>query len=150
VLVSCGEWLNMTANSIALYSASWLVLSQSPMTLWALSLHSRLATYCCFWASNFAAGHHHLSAILDGRGMLERLLRMRQDHYLPCAELFESVPLSSWGTAATVMTLERYLLASFALWLSRWPKPGLSLSLVSCFAHDSFSHSRCSCSFVEL
>jgi hypothetical protein len=35
--------------------------------------------------------------------MLERLLRMRQGHYLFFAKLFERVSLSSWRTAAIAM-----------------------------------------------
>jgi hypothetical protein len=50
------ESLNMIANSIFGYSASWLVLWWSLMTFWALSWRSRCASACCFWILNVAAG----------------------------------------------------------------------------------------------
>jgi len=112
------------------------------VTLWALLLHSRLATDCCLWTSNFAIGHHHLSAIPDGRDMPERLLRRRQGHYLPCAQLFEWLRLSSWWVARIAVALELYRITSYALQVQHWLRPDLSPSSISNFQHNPFPDSR--------
>jgi hypothetical protein len=56
MLFQCPESLNLIANSIFGYSASWLVLWWSLMTFWALSWRSHCASACCFWILNVAAG----------------------------------------------------------------------------------------------
>jgi hypothetical protein len=118
--------------------------------LWGLSLCSHLATDCCFWTLNVAVGHHHPASNPDGRDILERLLRMRQDHHLPRAQPSECSPLSSWWTAAIATDLEQNLFAPSALRLPRWLTADLSPNLFSCFAHNSFSHLRNSCSLFQL
>jgi hypothetical protein len=61
--------------------------------------------------------------------MLERWLRRRQGHYLPCTQLFEWLPLSSWWAATIDVAQEQYLITSSALQVQHWLRPYLFTKL---------------------
>ena len=84
------------ANSVSLYSTSWIVLLRLLITFWDLSLRSRLATACYFLKLRFGACHLHPTSNPDWQGMLEHWLRMHRGHRLPPWEPFGRSFSSSW------------------------------------------------------
>jgi hypothetical protein len=139
------ESLNLTANSICVYSTSWLVLWWSLMMFWALSPRSRHATACCFWTLNFATGQGYRVSKLGGQDTLGCLLGMRQGRHLPSLQPFEWWLLSSRWTAVVAKDLGALFFDHHA-----GLRAEFSADSFKCFAHDCLSHSRDSCSFVEL
>jgi hypothetical protein len=146
----CPQSPNLTANSIFLYSTSWLVLWWSLVMLWALSPRSRDAAACCFLTLNFATGQGYRVSNLGGQGTLGHLLGMRQGRHLPSSQPFEWWPLSSRRTAAVAKDLRQNWSPSLFFDHHGWLRPEFPPDSFKRFAHDCPSHSRNSCSFVEL